>query len=199
MLVEGHSDAAVVETLVAARGGELTAPAVRVVPMGGITNLRPHLARHGEVPGVLVLGLCDAPEEWFVLRALRDAGRPVTTRDELAALGFFVCVRDLEDELLRAVGADAAEAALSELGELTRFRTFQRQPQWRDRARHEQLHRFAGSGSGRKLALAERLARQLTPATTPRPLGRLVDRIVSAVQHDAVDAEGAIPPARPGD
>ena len=63
------------------------------------------------------------------------------------------------------------------MGHLDRFRTFQYQPEWRDRSLTDQLHRFAGSGSGRKVALAERLAVRLDAATTPPPLAGLLDRI----------------------
>ncbi|EWT05235.1 hypothetical protein N864_06145 [Intrasporangium chromatireducens Q5-1] len=181
VLVEGRSDAVVVEALAAARGLDTTDGVVRVVAMGGVTNIRSHLLRHADQSDVHVLGLCDAPEERYVVRALQEAGRPVTCRAEMGALGFFVCVQDLEDELLRALGPEAVEDALSELGDLGRFRTFQRQPEWRGRPLPDQLHRFAGSGSGRKLALAARLARRLTPATTPPPLAALVDRMVGAV------------------
>lgn len=181
VLVEGRSDAAVVEHLAAARGIDTTDGVVHVVPMGGVTNVRKHLGRQALGPDVHVLGLCDAPEEHFVVRALQETGRPVASRDEMAELGFFVCVQDLEDELMRALGPAEVESALSELGELGRFRTFQRQPEWRGRDLHDQLHRFAGSGSGRKLALATQLARQLTPATVPVPLARLVDRMDRAM------------------
>lgn len=177
VLVEGRSDAVVVEALAAARGVDSTDGVVRVVAMGGVTNIRSHLLRHADQADVSVLGLCDAPEERYFIRALQETGRPVTLRAEMAALGFFVCVQDLEDELMRALGPEAVEDALSELGHLGRFRTFQRQPEWRERDLPDQLHRFAGSGSGRKLALAARLARHLTPATTPQPLAALVDRI----------------------
>jgi hypothetical protein len=68
-------------------------------------------------------------------------------------------------------------AAVTELGELGRFRTFQNQPEWRDRTIEDQLHRFAGSGSGRKLRLAEALAARLTPTSTPKPLRRLVAHV----------------------
>lgn len=179
VLVEGRSDAAVVEHLAVARGLDTDDGAVRVVAMGGVTNIRAHLTRLAGHRDVRLLGLCDAPEERFVVRALQDCGRPVATRDEMAAEGFFVCVRDLEDELLRALGPEAVESALSEIGQLGGFRTFQRQPEWRDRELHDQLYRFAGSGSGRKLLLAERLARQLTPVTTPRPLAHLVDHMAA--------------------
>lgn len=181
VLVEGESDAVVVGVLLQQRGIE----DVEVVSMGGVTNVRTFLravASRGGDP--VVLGLVDAPEERFARRALRDRGRDISTRDDLERLGFFVCDVDLEDELLRALGPAAVERALDDLGDLGRFRTFQKQPEWRDRSRHDQLHRFAGSGSGRKVRLAERLAEALTPETTPLVLRRIVDR---AGQNCALD------------
>jgi hypothetical protein len=177
VLVEGPSDAVVVHVLAVARGLDTNNGALHIVAMGGVTNVRRHLALHAAEEDVEVLGLCDAPEERHVLRALQETGQPVTTRKDMARLGFFVCVQDLEDELLRAVGPSAGEAALEEIGHLGRFRTFQRQPEWRDRDWHEQLHRFAGSGAGRKVLLAEQLALRLNPSTTPAPLARLLDRV----------------------
>lgn len=184
ILVEGRSDAAVVQTLVRSRGLVRTGDAVRVIPMGGVTNIRAHFqAARRDTDAVL--GLYDAPEERFVLGGLRAAGHGVGPaaghRDDVVRLGFFACHRDLEDELIRSLGAPAVEAALRELGELDRFRTFQRQPEWRGRALRDQLHRFAGSGSGRKLALAGRLAAALTPETTPPPLAQLLARLASLV------------------
>ena len=38
---------------------------------------------------------------------------------ELERLGFFVCVADLEDELVRAVGPEGVEAVIAGEGELT--------------------------------------------------------------------------------
>jgi hypothetical protein len=173
VLVEGASDAAVVRVLCAARG--LDESDVDVRGMGGVTNVGRHLRDLDET--TRVFGLCDAPEERFVVRALRRAGKDVATRDDLEHLGFWVCDRDLEEELIRALGPSLVETLLEELGEIERFRAFQRQPQWRDRPVGDQLRRFAGTASGRKLILARRLAEALTPATTPRPLVRLVDAV----------------------
>lgn len=169
----------VVRVLTAARGIDVGNGALHIVAMGGVTNIRRHFATHATGVHVEVLGLCDAPEERYVLQALQSTGQLVTTREDLARLGFFVCVQDLDDELLRAVGPEAGDAALDDIGHLGRFRTFQRQLEWRDRDWHEQLHRFAGSGSGRKALLAEQLARRLTPSTTPAPLERLLHRVWS--------------------
>ena len=92
-----------------------------------------------------------------------------------------VCDRDLEDELIRALGPGRVQEVLADLGELERFRAFQRQPQWRGREVTEQLRRFAGTASGRKLLLARRLAEELTPTTTPPALLRLVEQIERSV------------------
>ena len=68
----------------------------------------------------------------------------------MAALGFHTCVDDLEDELLRAVGADRVQEILGSAGDLRSFRTLQRQNEWRDRPVHAQLRRFVAAGARRK-------------------------------------------------
>jgi len=175
VLVEGESDRAAVLALAATRGADLDG--VDVVAMGGITNVARYVAEL--VPQRLRLaGLYDAGEERFVRGALERAGlQPGPGARGLAELGFHCCDRDLEDELIRALGPDRVEAVLDELGELDRFRAFQRQPQWRGRPVGDQLRRFAGTASGRKLTLARRLAEELAPGSTPRPLASLVDAI----------------------
>lgn len=177
VLVEGPSDAAVIRCLAARRGLEVAPGAVQIEPMGGVTNLGHHLRRHVGAGDRHVVGLYDAPDARVVARALRRMGEPVRAGEDLTRYGFFGCDRDLEDELLRALGPGAALAALDELGDLGRFRTFQGQPEWRGRELHVQLHRFAGSASGRKVALAERLAARLTAQTVPAPLVALLERL----------------------
>jgi hypothetical protein len=68
----------------------------------------------------------------------------------MEAFGFYVCVADLEDELVRCLGAAGVERVVEAQGELGSFRTFQRQPAWRGRRSQEQLRRFIGTHSGRK-------------------------------------------------
>jgi hypothetical protein len=177
VLVEGASDAAVVASLCAAGGVDLDAVEVR--DMGGVTNLGHHLRALDGTRAML--GLYDAPEEWVVLRALQRAGRAVSDRAGLERLGFWVCNRDLEEELIRALGPSRVEEILADLGDLDRFRAFQAQPQWRGRDLGDQLRRFAGTASGRKLLLARRLADELTPATTPPALRGLVEGVRAAV------------------
>lgn len=190
VLVEGASDAAVVRVLCAARGLVESDTTYRVRDMGGITNVGHHLRslREGSAGVHHVLGLYDAPEERFVVRAMRREGYPVTDGADLRAHGFVVCDRDLEDELIRALGPERVEGVLTALGELERFRAFQRQPQWRGRATSDQLHRFAGTASGRKLLLARSLAKELTPASTPEPLAWIADEVALAAGLSSGDA-----------
>lgn len=169
VLVEGDSDAAVVRVLLAAAGRGHA----EVVAMQGITNLPRHLAEYDDAEHE-VRGLSDAGEERVVQSALRGRGRHATSREELGWHGFFVCDRDLEDELIRGLGVEVVQDVVDELGELHRFRRFQQMPAWRDRPVAEQLHRFAGSGSGRKRRLAQALAERLDPDHLPAPLEALV-------------------------
>ena len=160
VLVEGASDAGVVELLATAGG---LGPGLEVVAMGGVTNITRHVRRLADgTPAPVVVGLCDAGERRFLERA----------DPRLDAV--LVCDRDLEEELIRAVGPEQVLDVLAELAELDRFRTFQGQPEWRDRGLAEQLHRFAGTRSGRKAVLARALAARLAPDDVPRPLAELV-------------------------
>jgi hypothetical protein len=85
-----------------------------------------------------------------------------------------VCVADLEDELIRALGTAAVEHVLDAEGELGSFRTLQKQPAWRGHTTHDQLRRFMGSGSGRKIRYAGRLVAALDLDRVPRPLDLLL-------------------------
>ena len=73
------------------------------------------------------------------------------TRAEMEALGFYVCDADLEDELIRALGAAAVEKVIDAQGELRSFRTLQRQPAQQGWTKERQLRRFMGSRGGRKV------------------------------------------------
>jgi hypothetical protein len=199
VLLEGPSDVAALEAVLTARGAEVRGTAYRLVDMGGVTNTAAHLRRavqdrgDGEAPRVL--GLCDAGEAWVVVRALRDTGREVEEEADLAAHGFFVCDRDLEDELVRALGVRRCLALLEAEGLGHRFRAFSAQRAWAERPVEERLRRFSGIASGRKIRLARAMAAALPPAEVPLPIARLVARIehVSASggrHHEAIGAGG---------
>ena len=107
--------------------------------------------------------------------------------DDLAAYGFFVCVEDLEDELIRALGTSAVVDVVGREGELGQLHTFQQQPFQRARPLHDQLRRFAGTKSGRKVRLAAALAAQLPLEGLPAPL---VDVLTLAASSVAVRDPG---------
>jgi hypothetical protein len=176
VLVEGTSDQVALRTLAARRGRDLAAEAIAVVPMGGARNIRRFLELFGPRGVDLGLaGLCDAGEEGDVRRGLEWAGLGANLgRADMEALGFYVCVADLEDELIRCLGAAAVEHVVEAQGELGPFRTFQRQPVWRGRSSQDQLRRFIGTHSGRKARYARLLVDALELTNVPRPLDRVL-------------------------
>jgi hypothetical protein len=180
VLVEGESDRVALTTLAVLLGRDLDAAGVRVVPLGGATGIADFLdlfgARRPDGRRVRVSGLYDAAEQRFFARALQRGGHgEELTRDDLERRGFHCCDADLEDELIRALGLAAVERVVDDAGELGRLRTFQQQPAQRSRPGHDQLHRFLGTRSGRKIDLARRLTEALDPAAVPEPLLRLLD------------------------
>jgi hypothetical protein len=172
VLVEGVSDRLALETLAVRRGRNLDAEGISIVPIGGATNIGSFLDRFGPQGFDLRLaGLCDATEEGDFQRGLERAGLGSDlTRADMERLGFFVCVADLEDELIRALGAETVERVVDAQGELGSFRTLQKQPPWFGRPTEEQLRRFMGSGGGRKIRYASLLVEALDLTQVPRPL-----------------------------
>ena len=83
----------------------------------------------------------------------------------------------LEDELIRSLGAAAMDDVFAAQGDLESFRTFQKQPAWRGRVTEEQLRRFLGIHSGRKIQSAALLVDALDLTRVPRPLDRLLARV----------------------
>ncbi len=179
ILVEGLSDQSALQTLACRRGRSLGEEGVFVVPMGGATNLGHFLARFGPQGfGVALAGLCDEGEEGAFRRGLERAGLGHRlTRGGLERLGFYVCVADLEDELIRSLGVAAVEQLIEAEGELGPFRTFCRQPAQRGRTRAQQLRRFLGSRSGRKIRYGQVLAGALDLRRVPSPLDGVLSRV----------------------
>jgi hypothetical protein len=179
VLVEGVSDQAAVEALAERRGRDLDAEGVSVVPIGGAQAIGRYLHHFGPRGLDLELaGLCDAAEEIDFRRGLERAGLGAAlNRGDMEELGFYVCVEDLEDELIRAHGADGVERVVDAHGDLGRFRTLQKQPEWRGRPPEEQLKRFMGSGGRRKIRYARFLVESLDLASIPRPLERVLTHV----------------------
>jgi hypothetical protein len=179
VLVEGMSDRVAVEVLAARRGRDLEAEGVAVVSIGGAGNIRAALDRFGpQGLGVEVAGLYDAGEEEWFRRALERAGFGTGLgRPEMERLGFYVCVDDLEDELIRALGVPAVEEVVASQGELRAFRTLQKQPAQRERTTAAQLRRFLGTHSGRKAQYARALVDALDLDRVPPPLDRVLAHV----------------------
>jgi Overcoming lysogenization defect protein-like, TOPRIM domain len=176
VLVEGSSDQAALQALAARGGRDLTAAGIAVVPMGGARNIRHFLELFGPRGlDVRLAGLCDAGEEAHFRRGLEWAGLGSNLRQgDMEALGFYVCVADLEDELIRCLGAARVEHVVEAQGELGSFRTFQQQPAWQGRSSQAQLRRFIGTHSGRKVRYARLLVDALELTSVPRPLDRVL-------------------------
>jgi hypothetical protein len=178
-LVEGTSDQIALETLAERRGRDLEAEQVAIVPIGGAQAIGGFLERFGpQGLDVRLAGLCDAGEERDFRRGLERAGLGSgLTRTQMEALGFYVCDVDLEDELIRALGADAVEQIAKVQGDLGAFRTLQKQPAWRGRPREEQLRRWMGSGGRRKIRYARLLVEALDLSEMPRPLNLVLAHV----------------------
>jgi hypothetical protein len=179
ILVEGMSDQAALEALAERRGRILGSEGISIVHMGGATNIGRFLDLLGpQGLDVRLAGLCDAAEEGYFRCALERAGFGSSlSRAEREALGFYVCVADLEDELIRALGAASVEQIIEAEGELGSFRTFQRQPAQQGRSPEVHLHRFMGTRSGRKSQYARLLVDTLDLTRVPRPLDRVLAHV----------------------
>lgn len=169
VFVEGESDRAALLKLAERRGRNLRAEGVDVVAIGGAHALTRSLA---SAPQAKLVGLCDAGEAGEFTRLLEHV---------------FVCDPDLEDELIRAVGAGRLQEIIEAQGELHSFRTLQKQPFQRTRTVEQQLRVFLGN---RKIRYAELLVGALDLASVPRPL----DEVLEAVAAPA--ASRPQPPAR---
>jgi hypothetical protein len=168
VVVEGVSDQVALETLAEGRGIAFADAGVQVVALGGAHRIGAFLGELDPGDRATVVGLCDAGEEQIFRTAFERAG----------AGRFFVCVEDLEDELIRALGANAVQEIVRAAGDLRRFRTLQQMPQWRGAATENQLRRFIGSGAGRKIRYARLLVEGLDHASVPRPLDQLLTHAV---------------------
>jgi hypothetical protein len=172
ILVEGVSDQLALETLARRRRRNLEAEGIAIVPMGGATNVRRFLGVYGPQGfDMRLAGLYDAGEEDDFKRGLERVGLGSSlTRADMERLGFFACQADLEEELIRALGAAAVELVIASQDELASFRSMQNQPAWRGRNVEEQLRRFFGSKGTRKSRFGALLVEALDLTQVPRPL-----------------------------
>lgn len=176
ILVEGLSDQLALEALAERRGRNLDGEGISIVPVGGVKTMRAYLHLFGpqgfDLP---VAGLCDEAEEGDVARALETAGLGVNLdRAGMEALGFYVCVVDLEDELIRALGVADVEQLVDEQGDLPAFQLLKQQPKYRTEPADVQLRAFIGR---RKIDYAPRLVDRLDLVQVPRPFDEVLTRV----------------------
>jgi hypothetical protein len=122
VLVEGITDRIALEAVAQRLGLELGE--TEIVPIGGAQAIR---RASTQFQGERLAGLCDVGEERWFRRVLGDAT--------------YVCVEDLEDELIRALGSDRVQEVVGAQGELDTFRNFQTPLFWRGRPVEAQLRR----------------------------------------------------------
>lgn len=185
VLVEGISDQIALDAIAARRGRDLGAEGIVIVPVGGAHAIERYLIRFGPLgEGLAVTGMCDAGEEHIIRRALARSGfgHP-TNRAEMVALGFFVCVNDLEDELIRASGCQTIENLLASQGDLPAFQTLQQQPAWHRQGFDAQIHRWLRAGARRNLRYARLLIDAVDPAQIPHPLEALMTTTTELTWH----------------
>lgn len=179
VLVEGASDQHALETLAMRRGMDLNDDGIAIVAMGGASNIGRFLevlGPHGR--DLAVAGLFDAAEVGAIQRGLERAGFGQHVHPaEMESLGFYMCVEDLEDELIRHLGVDAVQRVIHAQGESAALRTFQRQPAQRGRTSEQQLRRFMGTRSGRKIRYGHLLVAALDLDHVPRPLDGVLAHI----------------------
>jgi OLD-like protein len=155
VLVEGITDRIALEAVAARLGLDLAG--VEIVPIGGAQAIRRAAVQY---EGEQVVGLCDVGEERWFRRVLADAT--------------YVCVEDLEDELIRALGPARVQEVVAAQSELETFRSFQNQLFWRGRPVEMQLRRWLQNG-GRQHRYPPLLVEAMEPPEIPRPLaGALV-------------------------
>jgi hypothetical protein len=155
VLVEGVTDRIALEAV--ARRLTLDLDGIEIVPIGGAQAVRRASTQYD---GERVVGLCDIGEERWFRRVLGDST--------------FVCDKDLEDELIRALGTERVQQVVAGQGELETFRNFQQQVYWRERPVEWQLRRWLQNG-GRHHRYPPLLVEAMEPDEIPRPLVGILD------------------------
>jgi hypothetical protein len=150
VLVEGVTDRIALEAVAVRLGLDLGG--TEIVAIGGAQAVRRAAAQY---EGERLVGLCDAGEARWFRRVLGDAT--------------YVCDKDLEDELIRALGAERVQDVVAAQNELETFRSFQNQVYWRGRPVERQLRRWLQNG-GRYLRYPPLLIEAMEPDEVPRPL-----------------------------
>ncbi len=176
ILVEGPADQYALEALAQRRGRNLDAEGISIVPIGGANTIGTYLQLFGpsgfDIP---LAGLCDQDKEPVFSKALEAAGLGQNlNRQAMEQIGFFVCDLDLEDVLIRAVGAQNTEQLIDQRGDLADLRRLQQQPEYQNAPLDEQVKAFVGK---RKIEYAPVLVDGLDLGHVPHPLDEVLARV----------------------
>ena len=179
VLVEGVTDELAVALAARRAGRDLEAEGVSLMPINGAHAIGRVLRRLvAEEPNANLAGLYDEAEEDLFRSALEQAGYGANLdRRQLESVGFFACVADLEDELIRAAG----EADLSRLialeGDTQPWNAFRKQHAWNGRPVDQQFRRFIRSVSERNSRYIRAIVERIDLPRMPRPLRLLLDYV----------------------
>ena len=126
--------------------------------------------------GLDVCGICDSDKESDWATVLLNAGMIAKAdRPSMHGAGFFVCDRDLEDELVRAYGAANVVALIQEEGEGAAFVRFTGQPVHKAKSLDEQLMAFIQKG--RKVRYAPLIVERLELSKIPPSLEQVTSYV----------------------
>jgi len=175
VLVEGPSDRVALLRLSERLKRNLDAEGVTVLSLQGAGGIAAHLKLLGPAGlGLEVLGLCDEDREANWTKELQKAGIPATDRASMAANGFFVAVKDLEDEFIQVLGISAVMAAISAHGEAATFAQFAQQPKYKPMAPAERLRVFLHNDAVRwAIALTDALNLSHIPGSLSAIISKL--------------------------
>jgi hypothetical protein len=179
ILVEGVTDELAL-TLAARRlGRDLKAEGVSIVPINGAHGISRFLRQLADdEPGAKLAGLYDEGEEEVIRTALERAGYgPNLDRSQLEGIGFFACIADLEEELIRAVSETDLSRLIELEGDAQSWRTFRNQQAWHGRPVEQQFRRFIRSVSERNSRYIRAIVETIELSRLPRPLRLLLDYV----------------------
>ncbi len=105
---------------------------------------------------------------------------PNLDRRELERVGFFACIADLEDELIRAAGENELSRLIELEGDAQPWHTFRTQVAWHGRPVDQQFRRFIRSVSERNSRYIRAIVETIDPSRLPRPIRLLLDYVEPA-------------------
>jgi len=172
VLVEGYSDRVALLHLATRLKRDLDAEGITIIAMDGGSGLGTYLRLFGSTGLKLhVTGMCDEDKEAQWLSELQKAGFSITDRASMQAAGFVVCVKDLEQEFVKALGLAGAQSVIANEGKAGAFAAFQKQPAHGVVPLDEQLRRYFQKD---KIRWAVPLMEAINLKAIPRPLNELV-------------------------